>query len=93
MPWRRWVRRTGSSTGRARPRDAGRTILYLVAGAIGFAVLSLIPYLGGLLVLVAIVTGAGAFLRVLVARLRQPALPAVAPVAASRSSAPPPAAG
>ena len=74
-------------------RDAGRTILYLVAGAIGFAVLSLIPYLGGLLVFVAIVTGAGAFLRVLVARLRQPALPAVAPVAASRNAAPPPAAG
>jgi hypothetical protein len=54
------------------PRETGRTVLYLVAGAVGFAVLSLIPYVGGLLVLAAIITGAGAFLRVLAARLRQP---------------------
>lgn len=62
-----WVINRRGETG-----ETGRTILYLVAGAIGFAVLSLIPYVGGLLVLAAIITGTGAFLRVLAARLRLP---------------------
>jgi hypothetical protein len=61
-----WVlSRTGA------PRSIGRSILFLILGAIGIAILGLIPFVGPLIVFIALLAGAGAFLTTLHARLRR----------------------
>jgi hypothetical protein len=56
---------------RGEPRSAGRLILYLLAGAILVALVWLIPWVGPVLVGLAILVGAGAWMRSAWARLRQ----------------------
>jgi hypothetical protein len=53
------------------PRGVGRSILYLILGAIGIALLGLIPFVGPLIVFIALLAGAGAFLTALHGRLRR----------------------
>jgi hypothetical protein len=55
----------------AMPRTVGRSILFLIIGAIGIAVVGLIPFIGPLIVFIAVLAGAGGFLATLHARLRR----------------------
>jgi cytoskeletal protein CcmA (bactofilin family) len=53
------------------PRSIGRSILYLILGAIGIELLGLIPFVGPLIGFSALLAGAGAFLTTLHGRLRR----------------------
>lgn len=53
------------------PRSIGRSILFLIVGAIGIAILGLIPVVGPIIVCITLLIGAGAFLGTLHGRLRR----------------------